>query len=431
VSVSSSISPAVGHLSDLTLWEAELAADPEQVIVTLADRLARVPDPRAVRGLRHRLVVILVLAACASLVVGNDSVAAIRQWAAGTSQHILARIGARYDGWTGRYVVPSERTFRRVLAAIDGDILDGQVGGYVIDVLRGNAPTPALPAVAGPVEREQRRAASRPSPTGPLPAVAIDGKVLRGSASGGTRMFLVAGIDHHSGAVLGQRRVADKRGENSTIEPLLLGMDLAGWDLTGLVLTLDALHTSRKTARLITDTMHAHYVLILKGNQPTAYRTARHLLSNLDITHAEHTHTHTHRGHGRHEQRTIHTTTVENTLFPGARQAFRVHRHTTGPTGTHQATVHGITSLPHTSTTPADLNHYVRGHWTVENRLHWTRDVTFGEDAHQLRTATAPRSLASFRNLTISTYRLARRANIAHARRELHNHADAFAVYGI
>jgi predicted transposase YbfD/YdcC len=67
----------------------------------------------------------------------------------------------------------------------------------------------------------------------------------------------------------------------------------------------------------------------------------------------------------------------------------------------------------------------------VENRLHWTRDVTFHEDHSQVRTGTAPRALASFRNLAISAFRLAGRANIAHARRDLHIHDDAFNLYGI
>lgn len=57
--------------------------------------------------------------------------------------------------------------------------------------------------------------------------------------------------------------------------------------------------------------------------------------------------------------------------------------------------------------------------------------MTFHEDASQLRTGTAPRALAAFRNLAINTYRLAGRANIAHARRDLHNRADVFAVYGL
>ena len=67
----------------------------------------------------------------------------------------------------------------------------------------------------------------------------------------------------------------------------------------------------------------------------------------------------------------------------------------------------------------------------MENKIHWVRDVTFREDKSQVRTGTAPRALASFRNLAISTIRLAGRANIAHARRDLLRHEDAFAVYGI
>jgi predicted transposase YbfD/YdcC len=67
----------------------------------------------------------------------------------------------------------------------------------------------------------------------------------------------------------------------------------------------------------------------------------------------------------------------------------------------------------------------------VENRLHWTRDVTFHEDDSQLRTGIAPRAMASFRNLSLNTFRFARRANIAHARRDLHDRTDTFTVYGI
>ncbi len=182
--VSSPISPVVDHLADLALWEAELAADPQLVASSLMVWLAQVPDPRDPRGRRHPLVVILVLTACATLVAGNDCLAAIWQWAAGAGQDVLARIGARYDGWTGRYVVPSEATFRKVLARLDGDALDGAVSGYVTDVLGATAAAPVLPVTAGPVEREQRRAASRdvthPVPDGLLPAAAADGKLLHG-----------------------------------------------------------------------------------------------------------------------------------------------------------------------------------------------------------------------------------------------------------
>ena len=112
---------------------------------------------------------------------------------------------------------------------------------------------------------------------------------------------------------------------------------------------------------------------------------------------------------------------------------FRLRRDSGGSDGvwTSKEIVFGVTSLPADLAGPAHLNHYERQHWCVENRLHWIRDVTFNEDNSQLRTGAAPRALASFRNLAISTIRLAGRANIAHARRDLLNHNDAFAVYGI
>jgi predicted transposase YbfD/YdcC len=432
VSVSSPISPVVDHLADLALWEAELGADPQGAASPLARRLAAVPDPRAVRGRRHPLVVILVLTACATLVVGNDSVAAIRQWAARTSQQVLARIGARFDALTGRYVVPSERTFRRVLADLDVDALDAAISGHAADVTRGISPTPVLPAVVGPPEREQRRsehrAVTHPVPAGLLPAAAIDGKLLRGTVTAAGRVFLVAAIGHGTGVVLGQRQVADKRGEGTVIASLLGALAVAG-----MVLTLDALHTTRKTARLITEKLHAHYLLTLKANQPHAFQAAQALLCGTDTEFADHTVIDTDRGHGRTEQRTLRVAPAEDTLFPGARQVFRIRRDTGGPDGqrTRKEVVYGITSMPAQLAGPAQLNHYAREHWCVENRLHWTRDVTFHEDLSQLRTGAAPRALASFRNLTLNTYRLAGRANIAHARRDLHDRTDVFAVYNI
>ncbi len=270
MSSSSLIDPAVGHLADLALWEAELSADGRadalSVACPLVGRLRQVPDPRRLRGRRHPLTVILVLAACATLVVGNDSVTAIWQWAAGTPQDVLRRIGARFDAWHGRYTIPSERTFRRVLASIDGDALDQALGGYAADVTRGRVPAPVIPETPGPVEREQRRATVRalthPAPAGLLPAAAVDGKLLHGTVTRTGRVFLVAAVTHSTGVVLGQAQIANKRGETTVTAGLLAPLDVAG-----MVLTLDALHTTKKTARMITGDLRAHYLLILKGNQ--------------------------------------------------------------------------------------------------------------------------------------------------------------------
>jgi hypothetical protein len=112
---------------------------------------------------------------------------------------------------------------------------------------------------------------------------------------------------------------------------------------------------------------------------------------------------------------------------------FRLRRDTGGLDGvrTSKETIHGVVNLGADLAGPQHLNAYARGHWCVENRLHWNRDVTFREDESQLRTGTGPRALASFRNLALNAFRLAGRANIAHARRDLHDRADTFAVYCI
>jgi predicted transposase YbfD/YdcC len=419
-------------LAGLAVRELASAADPVQAQSALVARLSRVPDLRRRRGLRHPLVVVLALAACATLVVGGDSVTAIWQWAARTSQEKLGRLRARRNPLTGRFLVPSERTFRRVLANLDADALDAAIGGWAADVVRGAAPAPVVAATPGPPEREERRVAQRtvehPAPDGLLPAAAVDGKALRGARTpDGGRVFLVAAIDHATGAVLAQRQVRNKRGEGAAAHDLLTGQDAPG-----MVWTLDALHTTKATARLITKDLHGHYVLIIKGNQPIARTAAAALLSGPDTDWTT-TAVEDDRGHGRVERRTIRVAPADESLFPGAVQAFRLRRDTGGLDGvwTRKEIVYGITSLPPDLADPAQLNHYERRHWVVEDRLHWVRDVTFHEDASQMRTGTAPRALAALRNLAISVIRLAGRANIAHARRDLLDHNDAFAALRI
>ena len=437
MSVSCPPKSPLDQLAGLAERELGSAADPAEAESVLVARLSKVPDLRRRRGLRHPLVVVLALAACATLVVGGDSVTAIWQWAARASQDKLARLGARRHPWTGRFLVPSERTFRRVLGKLDADALDAALGGWAADVARGVVPAPVVAATPGPPEREQRRVTQRsvehPAPDGLLPAAAVDGKALRGARTPeGGRVFLVAAIDHAidhaTGAVLGQRQVGDKRGEGAAARDLLTGLRAPG-----MVWTLDALHTTKATARLITTDLHGHYILIIKGNQPIARDAAAALLSGPNADWVATTATEDDRGHGRVERRTIRVAPADESLFPGAVQAFRLRRDTAGLDGvwTGKEIVYGITSLPADLAGPAQLNHYERRHWVVEDRLHWVRDVTFGEDASQLRTGTAPRALAAFRNLAISALRLAGRANIAHARRDLHDHNDAFTALGI
>jgi predicted transposase YbfD/YdcC len=96
-------------------------------------------------------------------------------------------------------------------------------------------------------------------------------------------------------------------------------------------------------------------------------------------------------------------------------QVFRVERtvlHCKGGS-TSRETAYGITSLPPTRADTRQIGELVRGHWEIENRLHWVRDVTFDEDRSQVRTGSGPRAMATLRNFAISCLRLAGCTNIA------------------
>src|SRR4029079_9669894 len=98
----------------------------------------------------------------------------------------------------------------------------------------------------------------------------------------------------------GQREIPDKKGEADQVEALLAPLDTAG-----MVFTLDALHTTRKTARLITDDLDAHYLLIVKGNQPLALAATATVLTGPDADWAATSAVEDDRGHGRTERRQI------------------------------------------------------------------------------------------------------------------------------
>ncbi|KQZ16595.1 transposase [Streptomyces sp. Root55] len=123
-------------------------------------------------------------------------------------------------------------------------------------------------------------------------------------------------------------------------------------------------------------------------------------------------------GHGRGEIRRIKVCTVNNLLFPGARQAVqlkrrRLHRKS-GKVSIK--TVYAVTSLSAEQATPAQLANMIRSHWQIE-ALHHVRDTTSAEDASQLRTGNAPRTMVTWRNLAIGALRIAGTQNVAAALR--------------
>jgi predicted transposase YbfD/YdcC len=127
------------------------------------------------------------------------------------------------------------------------------------------------------------------------------------------------------------------------------------------------------------------------------------------------------KGHGRIEKRKIQTTTILNDYvnFPYVEQVCRIERVTWDLDGEHERreVVYAVTSLPPEDADAKRLLHINRGHWCIENRLHWVRDVTYNEDHSQIRTGEGPRTMATLRNLAISLHRLHDIKNIAKALR--------------
>jgi predicted transposase YbfD/YdcC len=109
---------------------------------------------------------------------------------------------------------------------------------------------------------------------------------------------------------------------------------------------------------------------------------------------------------------------AEHLNWPGLGQVCRLERTTTRKGKTTREVQHGITSLPRRRADAALLNLRWRGHWGIENQLHWVRDVTFGEDKCQVKLKNAPQNLAAFRNGVISLLRLCGCTEIASALRD-------------
>lgn len=201
--------------------------------------LARLPDARKRRGIRHRQASVLAIAAAAVL-AGARSYTAIGEYAAELGQDVLARLGARRHPVTGRYVAPDESTLRRAIQRVDPDALDTTIGGWLADQAR-----------AGQVNGEAL-------------AIAVDGKSLRGAVTDdGRPVHLFAAMIHNQGVVVAQREVDHKTNEITEFQPLLEDLDLAG-----AVVTADALHTQRDHAAFLVEEKKADYVFTVKGNQP-------------------------------------------------------------------------------------------------------------------------------------------------------------------
>lgn len=202
----------------------------------LIGALEEIVDHRMRRGVRHRLPSILALATAATL-AGARSVASIGEYAADCPQEVLGRLGAKYHPTRKRYIAPHAETFRRALGSVDTGALDRAVGAWLFSQVK-----------AGHLD-------------GDTVALALDGKSLRGALrEDGRCVHLFSAMVHGSGIVVGQEEVDEKSNEITAFGPLL---DSLG-DISGALITADAMHTQRDHARTVVEAKKADYLFQVK-----------------------------------------------------------------------------------------------------------------------------------------------------------------------
>src|SRR3982751_555810 len=256
-SLIASLSPLPAGLDPAELGPAEVAVD-------LPAALADMPDPRARRGIRHRLPVVVTAAVCA-VVAGYRSYTAIGEWVADLPADTATLVGIDPDRR------PSETMIRRLLQAIDPDLLAATIGKW----LAARIPPPA------PGSRQ---------------AIALDGKTMRGSRTRDRPARHVLAADQATGVVLASTDVDANTNEITRFDTVLDQIS----DLRGVVVPAAALHCQRDHVTYLAE-RGAHWILTVKGNQPTLHQQMAGLLWR-QTPEADRTDD---RGHGRREIRTL------------------------------------------------------------------------------------------------------------------------------
>lgn len=341
------------------------ANETEFEILTCFENLT---DPRIERSRKHKLCDMVAMALCGTL-------ADCHGWAD------IERFAIENQWWFEEYLelpngVPSHDTFGRVFARLDTEEFEQCLLEYVRCLklnLQGKT-------------------------------IAIDGKTLRGSHDRGSEKactHMVTAWANELSTVLGMIATSAKSNEIPAVQQLLQVMKLKGG-----VVTADAMHCQTKTAAVIVE-HEADYILQLKKNQPRPFERVEEIFNEHTEDQFQSRSVRTHRtsevNRGREESRFVAVCPAPAELrskWPGLQTLGLVHRCTEMADGTERSEVsYFLSSLP----PKVHLHHaHVRRHWSVENTVHHTLDVTFAEDASRIRTGTAPEISSGFRRLALS-----------------------------
>jgi len=341
------------------------------------------PDPRATTAnSRHALVDILTIAVCG--IIGGAN-----------SWEQIAEYGRRKEPFFRRFLalengIPSHDTFYRLFTRLKPAAFAERFGRWMAAACEGTGLTPI--AIDG---KSTRRAKRSEAATGCLHVVSAWATANR--------------------VTLGQVVVPDGTNEIGVIPDLLETLDLAG-----AIVTIDAAGCQTENARLIRDG-GGHYLLAVKGNQPTLEAAVAGVFAAADAVGFEGIrfdhHTTTEVGHGRHEERSVSVVYDPKGLPPEWVDAAAVvsvlRERTVG--GVTTTTVHYYLSS-HAGSAKA-MAGYVRGHWGIENGLHWVLDVAFREDECRTSDLNAGANLAMLRRVAVSLLKRAKAKGSVETRR--------------
>jgi predicted transposase YbfD/YdcC len=339
----------------------------------LIEHLEQISDPRIERTKRHKLIDILVIAVCAT-VCGAEA------WTE------MEEFGKAKEQWFRRFLelpngIPSHDTFRRVFLLIKPSEFQRSFLSWVKEL-------------ASMVQAE---------------LVNVDGKQLRGSRSaqdkrnGKEGLRMVSAWASGQRLVLGQVKTQEKSNEITAI-PTLLGL----LEIAGCIVTIDAMGCQKEIAAQI-KSQAADYMLSLKGNQGTLHKDVADYFQwaeKINFKGIEYGFTESiEKDHGRIEQRRCWTTEdvewlTQKEAWAGLKSIVMVEsiREVIGQAATTERR-YFISSLAAKAT---EASRCVRGHWAIENSLHWVLDVSFREDSCRIRAENATENMATLRHMVLN-----------------------------
>lgn len=346
----------------------------------------KITDGRCKRGIRYPVALILTLIRLAKL-TGEPKLSGVSQWARLRGKWINEVLHLQRTNW------PTASIYTYVLERLN----EGEVTREMQQCLtraetsRRCGDEPSRLAMQGGGDHSAH--------------IAMDGKTMRGTlgheALTQPSVHLLSLYEVNTGTVLAQRAVTTKENEISAAAELVTPEQLKG-----RIYSADAMHTQKKWCRQVTRA-GGDYLLIAKNNQATLHED---LALFLDDPEADRTCWRSastcDKGHGRLEKRTLVATPELNDFlardWAEVGQVFRLERTVLKKGVWHTSVVYGLTSLAPKKASAQRLLELNRGHWGIENRLHWRRDVTLGEDHSQVRSGCAPQVLTALNNTVLA-----------------------------